>query len=173
MSIAQIQRDGLAGPFDLADKSILDALCEVGIELQVLQRQQNVLAELAGQEDQQRHTTLLNRHMAFKPMQELFRDANLQAVVSEYFGTDLLLWQTKFFPKYQGVGENKWHHDRIIENGSDPINIYDTSNHFSFVVALTDLGMDDGRIEYIKGSHLPIDGFDREMPRLFKEMPEA
>ena len=173
MSIAQIQRDGLAGPFDLADKSILDALCEVGIELQVLQRQQNVLAELAGQKDQQRHTTLLNRHMAFKPMQELFRDANLQAVVSEYFGTDLLLWQTKFFPKYQGVGENKWHHDRIIENGSDPINIYDTSNHFSFVVALTDLGMDDGRIEYIKGSHLPIDGFDREMPRLFKEMPEV
>ena len=173
MSVVQLQQDGLAGPFELADKSRLKAVCEVAIELQLLQRQQNVLAQLAGQEDQQRHTTLINRHMAFKPILDLFRDASLQSVVSECFGTDLLLWQTKFFPKYHGVGENKWHHDRIIENGSDPINIYDTSNHFSFVVALTDLGMDHGRIEYIKGSHVPIDGFNRDMPRLFQEMPEV
>ena len=173
MSIDQLHQDGLAGPFELADKSILDAVCEVAIELQLLQRQQNVLAKLAGQEDQLRHTTLINRHMAFKPIQELFLDASLQSVVSEYFGKDLLLWQTKFFPKYEGVGENKWHHDRIIENGNDPINIYDTSNHFSFVIALTDLEMDHGRIEYVKGSHLPIDGLDREMPRLFHEMPEV
>ena len=172
MSIDQLQQDGLAGPFELAEKSILDAVCEVAIELQLLQRQQNVLAKLAGQEDQQRHTTLINRHMAFKPIQELFLDASLQSVVSDCFGNDLLLWQTKFFPKYDGVGENKWHHDRIIENGNDPINIYDTSNHFSFVIALTDLEMDHGRIEYVKGSHLPIDGLDREMPRLFHEMPE-
>ena len=54
-----------------------------------------------------------------------------------------------------------------------PIRLYDTSNHFSFVVALSDLGMEHGRIEYIRGSHLPIDGFDREMPRLFDEMPEV
>ena len=173
MSVVQLQQDGLAGPFELADKSRLEAVCEVAIELQLLQRQQNVLAQLAGQEDQERHTTLINRHMAFKPILDLFRDATLQSVVSECFGTDLLLWQTKFFPKYHGVGENKWHHDRIIENGSDPINIYDTSNHFSFVVALTDLGMDHGRIEYIKGSHVPIDGFNRDMPRLFQEMPEV
>ena len=173
MSIAQLQQDGLAGPFELADKSILDAVSEVAIELQALQRAQNLLASLAEQEDQQRHTTLINRHMAFGAMRKLFLDANLQSVVSDYFGKDLLLWQTKFFPKYEGVGENKWHHDRIVENGSDPIDIYDTSNHFSFVVALTDLGMDHGRLEYVKGSHLPIDGLDRDMPRLFEEMPEV
>ena len=173
MSIEQLRQDGLAGPFELADKSILDAVCEVAVELQLLQRQQNVLANLAGREDLQRHTTLINRHMAFKPIQELFRDANLQTVVAECFGTDLLLWQTKFFPKYDGIGENYWHHDRIIENGDDPINLYDTSNHFSFVIGLTDLGMEQGRIEYIKGSHVPIDGFDRDMPRIFDEMPEV
>ena len=170
---AQLQRDGLAGPFELADKSTLDAVSEVAIGLQALQRAQNSLAMLAGQEDQLRHTTLINRHMAFGVVRELFLDANLQSVVSECFGKDLLLWQTKFFPKYEGVGENRWHHDRIIENGNDPINVYDTSNHFSFVVALSDLGMDHGRLEYIKGSHLPIDGFDRDMPRLFDEMPEV
>ena len=169
----QLQRDGLAGPFGLADKSILDAVSEVAIGLQSLQRWQNTLATLAGQEDQLRHTTLINRHMAFDVVRELFFDANLQSVVSDCFGKDLVLWQTKFFPKYAGVGENRWHHDRIIENGSDPIRVYDTSNHFSFVVALSDLGMEHGRIEYIRGSHLPIDGFDRDMPRLFDEMPEV
>jgi hypothetical protein len=173
MSIRQLQQDGLAGPYELADKSVIDAVCEIAIELQVLQRQQNVLATLAGQEDQQRHTTLINRHMAFAPIQQLFRDASLQSVVAECFGKDLLLWQTKFFPKYQGVGENKWHHDRIIENGDDPINIYDTSNHFSFVIGLTDLGMEHGRLEYIRGSHVPIDGLDRDMPRLHEGLPEV
>jgi len=173
MSIEQLQRDGLAGPYKLADESIIDAVCEIAIELQGLQGKQNKLARLAGQEDLQRHSTLINRHMAFAPIQELFRDANLQSVVAECFGTDLVLWQTKFFPKHEGVGENKWHHDRIIENGDDPINIYDTSNHFSFVIGLTDLNTEHGRLEYIKGSHAPIDGLDRDIPRLFHEMPEV
>ena len=171
--LAQLQRDGLTGPFELADPSILDAVSEVAIGLQALQRAQNSLATLAGQGDQLRHTTLINRHMAFSVIGELFLDANLQSVVADCFGKDLVLWQTKFFPKYEGVGENRWHHDRIVENGDDPIRVYDTSNHFSFVVALSDLGVEHGRIEYIKGSHLPIDGFDREMPRLFDEMPEV
>ena len=171
--VDRLQRDGLAGPFELADKSILDAVSEVAIGLQALQRAQNSLATLAGQEDQLRHTTLINRHVAFNVVRDLFLDASLQSVVSDCFGRDLVLWQTKFFPKYAGVGENRWHHDRIIENGNDPIRIHDTSNHFSFVVALSDLGMEHGRIEYIRGSHLPIDGFDRDMPRLFDEMPDV
>lgn len=173
MSIAQLRQDGLAGPFELADTSGLDAVCEVAIELKALQRQQNRLARLAGKEDLQRWTTLINRHMTFDVMRQLFLDANLQSVVAECFGTDLLLWQTSFFLKYEGVSENKWHHDRQFENGTDPIDIYDTSNHFSFVVALTDLGMDQGRIEYVRGSHLPIDGFDRDMPRISSELPEV
>ena len=172
MSIEQLDTDGLAGPFQLADFSVLDAVSEVAIELQMLQSKQNKLALLAGREDLQRWSTLINRHMVFQQMQVLFRDANLQSVVDEAFGTGLVLWQTKFFPKYQGVGENKWHHDRMVENGSDPINLYDTSNHFSFVIALTDLGADAGRLEYIRGSHQPIDGLDRkDMERLFHEMP--
>ena len=97
MPTAQLKQDGLAGPFELADKSGLEAVCEVAMGLKTLQRQQNLLARLAGQEDQQRWTTLINRHMTFDAMGQLFRDANLQAVVSECFGTDLLLWQTSFF----------------------------------------------------------------------------
>ena len=126
--LGQLQRDGLTGPFELADKSLLEAVSEVAIALQALQRAQNSLAALAGQE--LRHTTLINRHMAFNVVGELFRDTNLQSVVAACFGRDLVLWQTKFFPKYEGVGENRWHHDRIVENGDDPIRVYDTSNHW-------------------------------------------
>ena len=169
----QLRRDGLAGPFELADKSGLDAACEVAIELKALQRQQNRLASLAGQPEQRRWTTLINRHLAFDAIGELFRDTHLQSVVAECFGTDLLIWQTTFFLKYEGVGENKWHHDRQFENGDDPIDLYETSNHFSFVIALTDLGMDQGRLEYVRGSHRPIDGFDRDMPRISGELPEV
>lgn len=172
-SIDQLQQDGLAGPFELADTSLLDSLCEIALELEALQGKQNKLARMAGMEDQQRWTTIVNRHMAFQPMQEILRDKNLQSVVAECFGKDLLLWQTKFFPKYPGVGENFWHHDRIIENGDDPINLYDTTNHWSFVIALTDLDVEHGRLEYIRGSHQPIEGFDRTMPRIFDEMPEV
>ena len=134
-------------------------MSEVAIGLQALQRAQNSLATLAGQ-DQLRHTTLL----AFG----VVGNANLHA---DCFGKDLSGRPSSF--RNTGVGENRWHHDRIVENGNDPIRIHDTSNHFSFVVALSDLGMEHGRIEYIKGSHLPIDGFDRDMPRLFDEMPEV
>ena len=173
MALTQLEQDGIAGPFELADKSVIEGIFEVAVELQLLQRQQNVLAHLAGKDDLQRHSTLINRHMAFEPIKQLFLDSNLQSVVAECFGTDLVLWQSKFFPKYQGVGENSWHHDRMMENGDDPINLYDTSNHYSFVVALTDLGMEHGRLEYIRGSHKPIDGLDRDMPRIFDEMPEV
>ena len=36
--------------------------------------------------------------------------------------------------------------------------------------ALTDFGMNQGRIEYVRGSHLPIDGFDRSQ-RFMMELP--
>ncbi|RPG49310.1 MAG: hypothetical protein CBB61_007825 [Gammaproteobacteria bacterium TMED1] len=173
MSNEQLDRDGLAGPFVLADTAMLDQVSAIATELEFLQAQQNKLARLSGQEDLMRWTTLLNRHMAFEVIQDVLNDENIHSVVADCFGTDLILWQTKFFPKYPGVGENYWHHDRIIENGDDPINVYDTTNHFSFVIALTDLGNDAGRLEYIRGSHKPIAGLDRDMPRIFDNMPEA
>ncbi|MAI42991.1 MAG: phytanoyl-CoA dioxygenase family protein [Candidatus Azotimanducaceae bacterium] len=173
MSNAQLERDGLAGPFMLADTSTLDQVSEIATELEYLQAQQNKLARLSGQQDLMRWTTLLNRHMAFQVVQDVLNDTSIHSVVADCFGTNLILWQTKFFPKYPGVGENYWHHDRIIENGNDPINVYDTTNHFSFVIALTDLGTEAGRLEYIRGSHKPIEGLDRDMPRIFDDMPEV
>ena len=107
MSNEQLQRDGLAGPYELADTSGLD------------------------------------------------------------------VWRTNFFVKSDGAGQNKWHHDRHFENGNEPIDLFDTGNHFSILVALTDVGMDSGRIEYVKGSHSPIEGWDRDIPRHIRDVPEV
>ena len=40
MSAVQLQQDGLTGPHELADKSGLDKVCEVALELKALKRQQ-------------------------------------------------------------------------------------------------------------------------------------
>ena len=169
MSIEQLQENGLTGPFELADKSLVDAVCEVGIELQALQRQENIVRQLAGQEPQFR--TKIDRHMEFKVMRDLCLDDNVKSVVSEHFGNDLFIWGSVFQLKSEGVSENIWHHDRAYENGRDQVNLYDTSNHFSILFALTDIGYGAGRIEYVKGSHQPIDGWNRDM-RFVKEVPE-
>ena len=116
---------------------------------------------------------LIDRHMDIVAIRSLFFDENLQATAKELFGTDLFVWRTNFFVKSDGTGQNKWHHDRHFENGFAPIDLYDTNNHFSVTIALTDIGMDQGRLEYVKGSHRRIDGFDRDIPKHFLEVPEV
>ena len=178
MPATQLHQDGLTGPYELADKSGLDKVCEVALELKALQQQQNRVAAIAGIE-RVSPGPLIDRHMDVACIRDVFFDANLQSVVSELIGKDLFLWRSNFFVKRQldrdgrGTGENKWHHDRHFENGNAPINLFDTSNHFSTLVALTDVGMSAGRIEYLKGSHLPIEGFDRDVPRHIKEVPDV
>ncbi len=169
MSVEQLQKDGLTGPFELADKSILEAVCEVATELKALQRQQNIVLQLAGQPPQFR--TLIDRHMEFNVMRDLCLDGNVKSVVSDHFGNDLFIWGTVFQLKSEGVSENIWHHDRAYENGRDQVDLHDTKNHFSILFALTDIGEGAGRIEYVKGSHQPIDGWNRDL-RFMKKVPE-
>ena len=170
MTNDQLQQDGLAGPYELADKSGLDRACEVVLELKALQRQQNRAASITGIGNVAPNP-LIDRHMDVSAIRDVFFDDNLQSALSEHFGNGLFVWRTNFFVKSEGTGENKWHHDRHFENGKAPINLFDTSNHFSILVALTDVDMNAGRIEYVRGSHSPIDGFERDIPRHFLEVP--
>ena len=178
MSAAQLARDGLSGPHELADKSGLDKVCEVALELKALRRQQSRVAAVAGLENAYPNP-FIDRHMDIGCIRDLYFDANLQSVVAALFGTDLFLWRTNFFVKHQqdrdgrGTGENIWHHDRHFESGDAPIDLYDTTNHFTALIALTDVGMDAGRVEYLKGSHRPIEGFERDIARHIKEVPEV
>ena len=169
MAVEQLQRDGLAGPFELADKSGLDAARDAVFEFKALRRKQ-VLAQKAG-ENNTYVNPLIDRHLDVAAIRTLYFDSNVQSTIAELFGRDLYIWRSNFFVKSDGTGQNKWHHDRHFENGDAPIRIYDTSNHFTITMALTDIGMDEGRIEYLRGSHQPIDGWDRDIPRHIDEVP--
>ena len=172
MSMDQLRRDGITGPHELADKSGLDAACEVVLALKALQRQQNRVARITGLPNEGPNP-LIDRHMDVDVLRNLYFDDNLQAALAEYFGTGLFIWRTNFFVKSEGAGQNKWHHDRHFENGNAPLNLFDTSNHYSITIALTDIDLDAGRIEYVRGSHLPIEGWDRDIPRHINEVPEV
>ena len=170
MSVEQLRRDGLAGPYELADKTGVDAARDAVFEFKALRRQQRLAAEKNGT-DNPYVNPLIDRHLDVDVIRNLYFDANVQSAVAELFGNNLSIWRSNFFVKSDGTGQNKWHHDRHFEDGDAPLDLYDTSNHFTITMALTDVGMDEGRIEYVKGSHQPIDGFDRDIPRHLDEVP--
>ncbi len=172
MSKDQLLRDGLAGPYELADTSGVDAARDVVFELKALRRQQNLAAQAARTENTHVNP-LIDRHMDVPAIRNLWFDANLQAVAADLLGKGLFLWRSNFFVKSDGTGQNKWHHDRHFENGDAPIDLFDTGNHFTATLALTDIGLTEGRIEYVRGSHLPIEGFDRDIPRHILEVPQV
>lgn len=168
----RLQEEGVSHPYELADTSKLDEACEVVTELKARQREQNRIAREAGIENKNRNP-LIDRHMDINVIQNLFFDQNVQSVLNENLGKDLFVWRTNFFVKKEGTGDNKWHHDRHFENGGDPIDIFNTNNHFTLLIALTDIDSKAGRIEYLKGTHRPISGFDRDIPRHFQETPSV
>lgn len=171
VSVDQLRRDGLAGPFELADRTGLDAARDAVFEFKALRRQQLLAAKKAGGDNSTYSNPLIDRHLDVGVIRRLYYDANVQSAVAELLGEDLYIWRSNFFVKSDGTGQNKWHHDRHFENGDAALDLYDTSNHFSITMALTDIGMDEGRIEYVKGSHQPIAGFDRDIPRHIDEVP--
>ena len=75
MSREQLQQDGLAGPFELADKSQLDEAYDIALELKALRRQQNLVAEKSGAANVAPNP-MLDRHMDVSVIQDRFFDAN-------------------------------------------------------------------------------------------------
>lgn len=177
----QLQRQGVTRPFELADKTRLDKARDTILELKAQRRRQLQVAKQTnseatpgtGQRSDSVRNPLLDRHMDLDVIRDLLFDANVLSAVADNLGRDLFLWRSNFFVKSEGTGENKWHHDRHFESGASPIDIYNTNNHFTILMALTDIGTDAGRIEYLSGSHLPVAGFDRDIPRHFLEAPDV
>ena len=132
---------GLVGPFLLEDLTLVDKVSTA------------VLQGLSPFKD---------RHVDNEFIRAIFSDQNLVSKVREHFGQDLCLWRTNFFLKKEGSGEIGWHHDRHFEEGDAPINYHNLGNHFSILIALTDIHEGHGEIEYIPGSHIPDDRFARD-----------
>ena len=151
----------------------MDEAFDIVVDLKAQRREQLQKLRESGESLENVVNPLIDRHMDVDVLRSLFFDANLQQAARELIGEGLFVWRTNFFVKSDGTGQNKWHHDRHFENGHAPINLYDTSNHFTVTIALTDIGMDQGRLEYVRGSHAPIDGFDRDIPRHFLNAPDV
>ena len=152
---ARLKKEGLSATYQLADQSTLDEVCEVVAELN------------------QGAYALVDRHLNVPVIRDLFFDGKLQSVVAENFGTDLFLWRSNFFAKGEGYPQISWHHDRHFEDGDAPVDIYNIDNHFSILIALTDIHRDAGGVEYMKGTHKPVEGFDRDLPRHIVATPEV
>ncbi len=156
MSKDQIQTTGLTGPFELADKSVLSKLFEEVLELNASKK-----------DDRQVNPALMDRHRDVSVIREIFFDDNVQSELTGCFGNDLILWRSNFLINDERTREASWQHSRTFEQGNAPLDIYNTDNHFTVLLAVTDMGF-----AYIRGSHLPIEGFDRDqLGRHISELP--
>ena len=157
MSKDQLEQNGLTGPFDLADRAVIEALSEAVLRLNESKKG-----------DRHVNPELVDRHRDFRVVREIFSDANLRSATTTCFGGGLLLWRSNFMVKDEGSRGASWQHSRLFEDADDPLDIYNTDNHFTVLLAVT--GM---RFAYIRGSHLPIEGLDRtQLGRHVVELPD-
>jgi ectoine hydroxylase-related dioxygenase (phytanoyl-CoA dioxygenase family) len=145
-----LKEKGLVGPFLLEDLSFVEKVSQI------------ILQGLS---------PLKDRHVDNELIRAIFFDNNVQTKVENHFGKDLRLWRSNFFLKKENSGEIGWHHDRHFENGDDLINFHNLNNHFSILIALTDICEGHGEIEYIPGSHLPDAKFHRDNRPFHKREP--
>lgn len=157
MSSPQLRQNGLAGPFELADGSSVEALSGAVLRLNESKKGN-------------RHVNpeLVDRHRDVGAVGAVLADANLRAATTTGFGPGLLLWRSNAIVRDAGSREASWQHSRLFEDGDAPLDIYNTDNHFTVLVAVTGMGF-----AYIDGSHLPIEGYDRtRLPRHVGEFPD-
>jgi ectoine hydroxylase-related dioxygenase (phytanoyl-CoA dioxygenase family) len=140
--------EGLVGPFYLSDLSKLGLLFE---------------------DVSSNSKELKDRHIKSSIVKDIFNDENLRLNVKKFFGCDLLLWRSNFFIKQLGTDETPWHHDKHFENGDIPLDFQDIENHFSILIAVTDIQESGGVMEFILGSHRPIKTLDRDLRPFHKK----
>ncbi|MCY3621055.1 MAG: hypothetical protein OXH68_05000 [Gammaproteobacteria bacterium] len=156
MSKNQLEQNGLTGPLDLADRSVTAALCEVVLRLNESKK-----------DDRHVNPELVDRHRDLTVIGEVFADANLRSATTTCFGTGLMLWRSNFIVKDMDSREASWQHSRLFEDADAPLDIYNTDNHFTVLLAVTAMGF-----AYISGSHLPMEGLDRmQLGRHVVELP--
>ncbi len=136
-----LENDGLIGPFELGEPDLVD--------------------KLVNQLDRS-NSGFKNFHTKSGVCRLLLSSSQLSAQVKINFGERLKLWRTNAFKKITGSGEVKWHHDRHFETGNEEVNFSNLNNHYSILVALTDMDESSGIMEFIPGSHLPCPGYSRD-----------
>jgi len=158
MSKDQLEENGITGPLDLEDRSVIGALSEVVLRLNQSKR-----------DDRHVNPELVDRHRDFTVIREIFSDTNLRSATTTCFGGGLLLWRSNFIVNDADSREASWQHSRLFEDADVPLDIYNTDNHFTVLLAVTGMGF-----AYIRGSHSPIEGLDRtELGRHVGGLPDT
>lgn len=155
----RLESEGIIGPFELSSRASV----------------MWVLSEITKQKG-----SLRNWYVDHASVRTLLSDGNLQEAVNQFFEPQSNLWRTNFFLKEPGGTEIKWHHDKHFQDSGADIDFNSLSDHFSILIALTDMDQDQGVLEYIPGSHLDQLGFERDKRPYhlrptgdhFLEMPE-
>jgi NAD(P)-dependent dehydrogenase (short-subunit alcohol dehydrogenase family) len=137
----KLQTEGYVGPFSSGNDELLQAM-------------KSELNKLGN--------NFKNLHIKSEICQSLLSSPLIADFVSAYFGKSLKLWRTNCFKKVNGSGEVSWHHDRHFENADAKVTFSNLGNHFSILLAVTDMTEETGIMEFIPGSHLPVPGFKRD-----------
>ncbi len=138
---------GIAGPFPLADTSIIEGLANEAPSIT-------------------EHT--FNRHVDLRAVKNIFGDQHLRAMLSQLCRDNLVVWRTGFFHKAAGRGEIGWHHDKHFQSQDKPLLDFDEiATHFSFLLAVDEMGTENGRLEVIPGSHRTLPSYDRDRRAYF------
>lgn len=164
---------GYIGPYTLDEIELVDHLSaklwkeETKIKLsRRIERLQKELFGVVFKQDQirKKRNFSTNRHLDMLEIQDILKDKNLTYTLKKLCTPNLLLWRTFITRKGPGSRELGWHHDKHFENGNQPmIDLENISNHFSVIVALSDITETNGVFKVIQGSHKPIAGFERDL----------
>jgi ectoine hydroxylase-related dioxygenase (phytanoyl-CoA dioxygenase family) len=142
LNVDELNKKGFIGPFDLFNITALDELlCD--------------FKSLAN--------SFKDRHVDNDIIKCIILDHTLQSKISTAFGKDLLLWRTNFFVKQQDSGIIPWHHDRHFEDGDTSVDFSNLKNHFSILIAVTDMTEKEGIMEFIPYSHNSEYCFERDI----------
>lgn len=118
-----------------------------------------------------RRIFFLNRHLSLSEMQTVIRDKNLTSTLKKLCAPQLVIWRTNAIRKGLGSPDIDWHHDKHFQDGDEQlINLDDISSHFSVIIALDDITINNGALQVLPKSHKPLEGFERDL-RVMKDRP--
>ena len=136
-----LQKDGFVGPFEISDNDLMSRL----------------IVQLDSADGQ-----FKNFHVRSEICRRLLSSNEIKKQVELNFGKDLVIGRSNSFKKEDSGGEIQWHHDRHFEDGEQAINYGNLHNHFSILLALTQIDEKSGVMEFIPGSHLPKSDYERD-----------
>ncbi|MDH4746231.1 chlorinating enzyme [Sphingomonas sp. CBMAI 2297] len=154
--IAQFDRDGFIGPFDVYPREEMLARLP-DLRLSLLDR--DAAAYALGQAGP---IANYDRHLDVAFLEAHVRRPEIVARLRSILGDDLLCWRTEFFAKYPGDEGTDWHQSRNLAIGDGIPQLAATEPHARYPeifltltvwTAFTDATIENGCMQYVPGSH--------------------